>query len=408
MKKNFIFKSIIILILLIILCFIAIIFSHKVYAPDNETNNQMIENIENENMQNVLETEKVVVPNDETINIAVIGDIMCHNSQYIDAYDKNLGDYDFSYVFEDIKQYIEPCDLAIGNLETTLAGKEIGYESYPTFNTPEHIAEDLKELGIDVLSTTNNHALDQKFLGISNTIDELDKVGLLHTGTFKTLEDASKLLVTEVKGIKIGTVAYTYGTNGNPIPKDKEYCINLIDDEKIISDLQNMKKENVDLTIAIMHWGTEYELTPNEEQIRLNNLLIENGVDIILGGHPHVLQKMEKQEISLPDGGKKDCFTVYSLGNFISGQRKEYTKQSVILNLSVTKHFGDKKKISIDSVNYTPIYMFDKGGNKKYKLLDIEKEISNFENGQNSINSNTYNILKTELSHIYSILGNEI
>ena len=244
-------------------------------------------------MEDVVEEK---IPEDETINISVIGDIMCHNTQYNDAYDSSLGDYDFSYVFEDIKQYIENADLAIGNLETTLAGKDIGYESYPTFNTPEHIATDLKELGLDVLSTTNNHALDQGFTGISNTIDELDKVGLLHTGTYKTEEDASKLLVTEVKGIKIGIVAYSYGTNGIAVPKGKEYCINLINDEKIVSDLEKMKEENVDLIIAIMHWGIEYQTSPNEEQIRLNNLLIENGADIVLGGHPHVLQKMEKRE----------------------------------------------------------------------------------------------------------------
>ncbi len=232
-------------------------------------------------------------------------------------------------------------------------------------------------------------------------------MGLLHTGTYKTEEDASKLLVTEVKGIKIGIVAYSYGTNGIAVPKGKEYCINLINDEKIVSDLEKMKEENVDLIIAIMHWGIEYQTSPNEEQIRLNNLLIESGADIVLGGHPHVLQKMEKREVTMQDGTNKDCFTVFSLGNFISGQVKEYTKQSAILNLKVTKHYKDNKKITIDSADYTPIYMFDKGKTRRYKLLDIENEINRFNNGEKNIDSSLYNTLKSELDHIYNILGQE-
>ena len=405
MKKKIFFKIAMIVLFLILLCAVSIFFSKRVYAPEKELEDNQNQELNNEiNIENELEEK---TPDDETINISVIGDIMCHSTQYKDAYDSSLGDYDFSYVFDDIKQYIENTDLVIGNLETTLAGKDIGYESYPTFNTPEHIALDLKELGLDVLSTTNNHALDQGFAGISNTIDELDKVGLLHTGTYKTEEDASKLLVTEVKGIKIGIVAYSYGTNGIAVPKDNEYCINLINDEKIVSDLEKMKEENVDLIIAIMHWGIEYETSPNEEQIRLNNLLIQNGADIVLGGHPHVLQKMEKKEVTLPDGTNKDCFTAFSLGNFISGQVKEYTKQSAILNLRVTKHYENNKKISIDSTEYTPIYMFDKGKTRRYKLLDIENEINKFNNGEKNIDNSLYNTLKYELDHIYNILGEE-
>lgn len=405
MKDVFI-KIILLFALSIILCLASIFLSQEVYEPEVISNIKPINEIVEE--QNKVEEEIVVIPNDETINISVIGDIMCHNTQYKDAYDSETGTYDFSYVFEDIKEYIEPADLAIGNLETTLAGKEIGYSSYPTFNTPENLATDLKELGIDVLSTANNHSLDKNFRGIENTIDELDKVGILHTGTFKTKEDSENLLITEVKGIKIGVLSYTYGTNGIPVPKEKEFCINLIDDEKIKSDLEKMKKENVDLCIAVMHWGQEYQITPNEEQDRLMRLLIENGVDLILGSHPHVLQKMEKYDVVLPDGTEKDCFTMYSLGNFISGQVKKNTKQSVILNLQVTKHYDGNKKISIDSVKYTPIYMFDKNGSKRYKLLDIEKEIERFDLGENNITKTLYNTLKSELEHIYETVGNEI
>lgn len=351
-----------------------------------------------------IEDSVLIDVSDTTISMSVIGDIMCHNTQYNDAYNSKTGKYDFSYVFEDIKQYVENADIAIGNLETTFAGSKRGYSSYPTFNTPEAMALDLKELGIDVLSTTNNHSLDKGYNGLVNTIDELNKVGINHTGTYSSKEESEKILMLDVKGIKIAFLAYTYGTNGIPIPEGKEYCINMIEDEKIVSDLQKAKSLNPDVIVVNMHWGVEYAQSPNEEQKRLAELLFKNGADIILGSHPHVLQKMEKVEVDFGNRNKKDGFIIYSLGNFISGQRKEYTKQSAILNLNITKD-GINGKISVDSIKYTPIYMNQIG---KYRLLDIEEEIKKYENGQKNINKGTYETLKSELSHIYKILGEEI
>lgn len=400
MKKVFL-NILLIFALAITLCLISVFLSNEVYEPE------VISNVKN-NKEIVNEVEEVVViPDDETINISVIGDIMCHNTQYFDAYNKEDENYDFSYVFEDIKKYIEPADIAIGNLETTFAGKERGYSSYPRFNTPENLATDLKELGIDVLSTANNHSLDMGIAGIEGTIDELDNVGILHTGTFKTEEESQKLLITEVKGIKIGILSYTYGTNGISLPEGKEYCINLIDDEKISSDLSKMKAENVDVIIAIMHWGVEYQTKPNEEQERLNKLLLDNGVDLVLGSHPHVLQKMENYDITLADGNIKDGFSIFSLGNFVSGQNKANTKQSIILNIELTKHYDGNKKISIDSVTYTPIYTYDKNSGKKFKILDIENEINRFDLGEKNITQGLYNTLKSELEHVYNIVGDE-
>ena len=385
MKKKRLRPPFYILLLIIFVIIIWVINS----KPKEELNIGMI----NENI--------VVDISDISINLSVIGDIMCHNTQYNDAY-KN-GKYDFSYVFEDIKQYIQNADLSIGNLETTFAGPKIGYSSYPTFNTPEAMAVDLKELGIDVLSTANNHSLDKGYTGIVNTIQELDKIGINHTGTYSSKEDASKILMLDVKGIKIAFLAYTYGTNGIPVPSGKDYCINLINDEKIITDLQKAKELNPDLITVNMHWGIEYSQNPSKEQERLAALLFENGADLILGSHPHVLQKMEKRQITLKDGTQKDGFIIYSLGNFISGQVKNYTKQSAILDIGITKN-GKTGKMSIDKINYTPIYMSKIG---KYKLLDIENEISKYEQNKTS-NQGLYNTLKTEVSHIYKILGNEI
>ena len=347
---------------------------------------------------------------DKHISMSVIGDIMCHNSQYTDAYVASSDTYDFSYVFEDIKQYIEPADIAIGNIETTFAGKERGYSNYPTFNSPEQLATNLKDLGIDVLCTANNHSLDKGYSGLTSTLKFLDDAGISHMGTYDSAESQNEILIKDVNGIKIAFLAYTYGTNGIPVPKNNPYCINLIDKDLILKHLELAKEQEPDLICVNMHWGLEYKTKQNSEQEELADFLFTNGVDIILGSHPHVLQPMEKKTITLEDGSTKDCFVIYSLGNFISGQNQDNTRNSVILNIECTKS-GETNKTTIDSVSYAPIYMYksSSGKTKRYKVLDIEKSIENYENGTNqSIGQKTYSTLKTELNKIKTTMGENI
>ena len=347
---------------------------------------------------------------DKHISMSVIGDIMCHNSQYTDAYVASSDTYDFSYVFEDIKQYIEPADIAIGNIETTFAGKERGYSNYPTFNSPEQLATNLKDLGIDVLCTANNHSLDKGYSGLTSTLKFLDDAGISHMGTYDSAESQNEILIKDVNGIKIAFLAYTYGTNGIPVPKNNPYCINLIDKDLILKHLELAKEQEPDLICVNMHWGLEYKTKQNSEQEELADFLFTNGVDIILGSHPHVLQPMEKKTITLEDGSTKDCFVIYSLGNFISGQNQDNTRNSVILNIECTKS-SETNKTTIDSVSYVPIYMYksSSGKTKRYKVLDIEKSIKNYENGTNqSIGQKTYSTLKTELNKIKTTMGENI
>ena len=347
--------------------------------------------------------EVVEIPEDITISFTAIGDIMCHNSNYNDAYSNGV--YDFSYVFADITEEIQSADIAVGNLETTFAGAARGYSNYPTFNTPEALATDLKEMGIDLLSTSNNHSLDKGYSGIESTISFLDAAGIAHTGTYTSPESQNTIIVQDVQGIKIAFLSFTYGTNGIPVPSGKEYCIDLISDEHIINQINLAKAQEPDVICVFMHWGIEYKLEPNAEQTRLADLLFANGVDIILGSHPHVLEKMEKREITLEDGTTKDGFVIYSLGNFMSGQVKENTKNSIILNLKITKH-GDTGKISIDSAKYTPIYMYKKAsGVQRYKILDLAKSISEYEAGNANVTSAEYQTLKTEYNKILTTMG---
>ncbi len=345
-------------------------------------------------------------PKDITINMVAIGDIMCHNSNFKDAYNSETKTYDFSYVFEDIKSYIQEADIAIGNLETTFAGEKVGYSGYPTFNTPEQLAQNLVDLGVDVVSTANNHSLDKNYAGIESTINELDKVNLSHTGTYKSKEEQDTIITKNVNGINIAFLSFTYGTNGIKVPKGKEYCINLIDENLMLDQIAKAKELNPDIICVSMHWGEEYKLKQNKKQEQLADFLFKNGVDIILGSHPHVLEPMEKRTVTLEDGTTKDGFLIYSLGNFMSGQVAENTMNTIILQLQITKHV-DTGKITIDKVNYVPIYMYNRGDNqpKKYKILDINKMITAYENGDKSVNDNLYKTLTSAKKKIDSIVG---
>lgn len=404
-KKTLNLASVILGIILII--FLLLLFS--ILHNNNNSSKNTIES--NDSEIKTSSDESNTLPQEEekdiSFNMSVIGDVMCHDTQYKDAYNTSTKEYDFSYVFEDVKYYLQTADIAVGNLETTFAGSEIGYSSYPTFNSPEALAYNLKKLGLDVLCTANNHSLDKGYKGIEGTIKTLDDADIAHTGTYTSEEEQNKILIQNVKGVKIAFLSFTYGTNGIPIPKGKDYCINLIDNDLILKQLDLAKKENPDMICVFMHWGTEYVTKQLKSQEDLADFLFKNGVDVILGGHPHVLEPMEKRTITLEDGSTKDGFVIYSLGNFVSGQNKENTKISAILNLSFTKN-GKTGKISIDDVSYIPVYMYrsPSGTIKRYKLLVIETAIANYESGADtSIGSAMYTTLKKALTTATDILG---
>ena len=389
-----------------IIVFILICFFIFKFLSSSFSSKETISNISENNTTTTAEETKP----DINFSMSVIGDIMCHNSQYVDAYVSSSGTYDFSYVFEDIKSYISSADIAVGNLETTFAGKARGYSNYPTFNTPEQLATNLKTFGIDVVSTANNHCMDTGYSGLTSTLNYLDEAGISHMGTYSSEESQNTILIKDVKGVKIAFLAFTYGTNGIAIPKDKSYSVNLIDKDFISKQLSLAKEQSPDLICVSMHWGIEYQTKQNSEQEDLANFLFKNGVDVILGSHPHVLQPMEKKTVTLEDGSTKNCFVIYSLGNFMSGQNKANTRNSVILDMKFTKN-GKTNKTLIDSVSYVPIYMYKDSSKKlhKYRVLDIEKNIKNYDSGEDrAIGSASYSTLKAELTKIKNTMGEDL
>ena len=400
-------KVILIVLVLFLIVMIFNIVNH--WLKYNAITKQYLETASDiEETTNTLDDTTQETNEETTFHLTAIGDVMCHNTQYMDAYNANTDEYDFSYVFDNIEYYIKNSDITVANLETTFAGEDVGYSNYPKFNTPDALAYNLKKLGVDVLSTAGNHSLDYGFDGLSRTIDVLNNADIAHAGTYKTQEERDTIIFKYVKGIKIAFLNYAYGTNGITIPSDKPYCINLIDKELIKKDIETAKSQEADMIVASVHWGTEYSTVPNDTQDELADFLFQNGVNIILGTHPHVLQKMEKRTVTLEDGSTQDGFIIYSLGNFISDQNADNTRTSIILDLQITKH--PDESITIDKVDYIPIYMYKDSSvsTKKMKLLDIRQTISSYENGTNtSIGENMYTFLKQELNTISKILNSE-
>lgn len=346
-----------------------------------------------------------VEPSDTTFTLTALGDIMCHNTQYLDAYNNSTDSYNFSYVFDDISYYIQNSNISIANLETSFAGEDKGYSNYPRFNTPDSLAYNLKKLGLDVIATANSHSLDYGFEGLSRTLDILESADISHVGTNKTQEEQDNVLIKYIKGIKLAFVNYTCNTTNLAISSDKEFCINTSNKDLIKKQIDKAKSQNADIIIAYMNWGNEYTSSVNNTQTELSDFLFKNGVDIILGSHPHVLQKIEKRTITLEDGSSKDGFVIYSLGNFISDQNLKDTRTSIILTLTITKHTSSN--ISIDKVDYVPIYMYENSAvkNKKMKLLDINKAVSLYKQGvDTSIGDNMFKFLTSELNRISEVL----
>ena len=204
-------------------------------------------------------------------------------------------------------------------------------------------------------------------------------------------------------------MSFTYGTNGIPVPADKGYSVNLIDKDLIKKQLDLAKAQNPNMICVSMHWGIEYQTTPNSEQKDLADFLFKNGTDIIIGNHPHVLQNFEKKEITLDDGTTKDGLVIYSLGNFLADQNKKYTRDSAIMNVNITKDENDK--IKINTVKYIPTYIYKdtSKSTQKFEIINISNAVDSYEAGYSpNLSKATYNTFKTELENIKKILGDEI
>ena len=303
------------------------------------------------------------------IKMLAAGDIMFHMPQIRAAY---LGDgkYDFTDSFKYVKKNISDADISIANFETVTAEGDKKYSGFPQFNCPKETLAALKNTGFDVISTANNHSLDQGKEGVINTLKNAKEYGLKTVGTYQ--DPQTEYLIQEKNGVKLGFLAYTYGLNGlNSLLTQKElsYMINLIDEDKIKTDIENLK-EDVDVVVVSVHWGEEYQRTPNDSQINLGHKMVDWGANIVLGSHPHVLQK---SEIIKKDG--KDNFIIYSMGNFISNQRQStmknpFTEDGVMVEIDIEKNNKNNDTI-IKNVEFLPTWVdkYNENGKDGYRIL---------------------------------------
>ena len=315
------------------------------------------------------EVEKI-----NTVEIVATGDILIHQEILDTQYDDSTGEYDFTNNFQYIKDILENADLAIGNLETTFSGTEYwGYAGYPSFNTPDSLADAMKWTGYDVIANMNNHALDRDVYGYERTRNILLDRGFDVIGTRGSV-DEKRYIIKNINDINIGIISYGYtmttedyfkGLNGIAIPDELIPLMNHFHPLTLDEDLNNMKEQialmredGAEVIIFYMHWGDEYELEPNDIQRTIAQFLTDEKVDVIFGTHPHSIQPID---ILTYSDGTSNTAVVYSMGNFLSSQRTErienpYTEDEVIVSVNISKNM-DTNEVTVDIPTYIPTWV---------------------------------------------------
>lgn len=307
------------------------------------------------------------------VTLVAVGDNLIHNT-LIDAGEQENGSRDYTSFYENIKSEISSADIAVINQETMLGGSSFAYAGYPCFNTPWEVGDAAIDAGFDIFTCATNHSLDVGYAGIEQECKYFDShPEVTHVGTYDSEEEYNSVVYYEKNGIKFAILNYTYGTNGISIPESKPWCVNMMDKEKITSDV-NTAKQNSDVVIVFPHWGTENSTSVSDYQRDYIKLFSELGVDIVIGTHPHVLQPVEWVENE--QTGKK-MLVYYSLGNFISHQTSLNQLCGGMAQITIEKRGED---ISITNAKLTPVVCWYKSSSGKfgfsvYKLSEYTDEL---------------------------------
>ena len=316
-------------------------------------------------------------PTESKVSFLAVGDNIIYNGQIREA-KTNAGDipdveYDFSPMYENVADIVASYDLAFVNQETPMAGKEFGYDHYPSFNSPQALGDDLIELGFDIFNIATNHMLDRGEDGLAGTIAYFSDKDVMMVGGYEDEDDFYDIRIVEKNGIKIAVVGLTYGVNGKnhsadtyiPYIYEKDLTrykgADPVDSDRIVKWVDKAE-EAADVVIVSMHWGAEYNQKPTAEQKRLAQLIADSGADVILGHHTHCIQPIEW--IEGKDGNQTLCF--YSLGNFTSETDETVSLVGGLASFDIILH--EKDGVRIENVQFTPTVMDYrapyKGGNK--------------------------------------------
>lgn len=320
------------------------------------------------NFKSVKKQTEKTLPKQENKPLVLIfaGDVMNHTPQSHAAYDSRTDSYDFKPCFQFIKPYIETADLSFCNLELPLAGKP--YSGYPQFSGPDEMLDAIQWTGFDVIQTANNHIMDRGNTGNQRTISEIQKRNLQFVGSYtgKDHKDSIYPLIITKNNVKIAILNYTYGLN---MYMTRPSIVNIFDSTLIKNEIHKAKSQNVDFIIATVHWGNEYELKRNNIQKKWSDFLIKNGVDLIIGSHPHVVQNFEIEQYK-----GKSIPIFYSLGNFTSNQREKNKNGGILARVEI-----DTKHKIVKNVSYLSFYLLKGILDKKfqYYLLPTDEYILN-------------------------------
>ena len=307
------------------------------------------------------------INNSDRVTLVFAGDVMRHLPQMNAAYNDSTNSLDYSRCFQYIRHKIESADLAICNFETVLAGKP--FTGFPRFSAPDELLFALKNTGFDVMQLANNHILDRGSAGIERTLNLIRSEDMFTTGAYVDIAQRNREfpLILTVKGVKIAFLNYTYGTLG--LPDTRRNIVNRLDTSLIYNDISKVKLLSPDVIVALVHWGEEYRRSYNVNQYFWADFLISKGINLIIGSHPHVVQEAvlyERDEFLVP--------VFYSLGNFISNQRKTNENGGVMAKIEI-----DRKGKYISKISYIPFYVYVGSIDKhwQYYLIPTKQYINN-------------------------------
>jgi poly-gamma-glutamate synthesis protein (capsule biosynthesis protein) len=315
------------------------------------------------------------------IDLVMVGDILAHEGVYKSGYFDD-GTVNFDHIFANVKDDIQAADIAIVNQEVVLGGIELGLSGYPCFNSPYELGDALVNAGFNVVLHATNHALDKGITGIDNTLNfwrenhpEIAVLGI-HDESF-TDYSTQDIYVYEQEGVKIAILNYTYGTNGIAIPQSRPLIVNLLDEDKIKTDVARAK-ELADFVVVCPHWGTEYVYTPDSSQEKWTQLFYDLGVDLVIGTHPHVIEPVEW--ITSPENDHK-MLVYYSLGNFVSNQSEKPRMLGAMAKVTITMDTenGEKSSAYISDYSVEPLVthkLFGPGLITTYNLSDYSDELA--------------------------------
>ena len=312
------------------------------------------------------------LPVPDTLTLMFIGDVMSHSPQ-VDAARLEDGTYDYAPCYRFLAPYIASADLCIANMEVPLAGAP--YTGYPQFSCPDAMMSQLFDVGVDVFLTANNHTCDKGAKGIRRTIHVMDSLGIPHVGTYLDSADFQQRnpLMVEKNGFRIAVLNYTYGTNGIPAPNP--FIVNMLDSIEIARDIARARELKADYIVVMPHWGIEYERKQNKEQKGYANYMYECGADMVIGSHPHVVQPITLENRN--ELGVAQKVTAYSLGNFVSNQRKRYTDGGIIVKCELVRDTNGV--IQVTDYEYLPYWVY-KGtcqGKYQYHILPARHAVEN-------------------------------